>query len=229
MEYFYEKIIWKPLFNFNNRIFVPQNELFIMKVSKYSNFSDEQLFNLIEGGDKMAFTEAYNKYHRLLYSVSYRYLMDREKAEEAVQYVFVRLWEYRSDLNIGISLKNYLFTMTKNYVLNVIRNENTAIEKQYELAQRTSEFEDDFVEKLEKRERMDIFYKALDKLPEQKREICLLKVREELSNKEIAERMNLSVNTIKTHYSESLKLLRIYLKKMLMIILFLILLGVMGV
>lgn len=160
-----------------------------MKVSKYSNFSDEQLFNFIEGGDKMAFTEAYNKYHRLLYSLSYRYLMDSEKAEEAVQYVFVRLWEYRSDLNIGISLKNYLFTMTKNYVLNVIRNENTAIEKQYELAQRTSEFEDDFVEKLEKRERMDIFYKALGKLPEQKREICLLKVREELSNKEIAERM----------------------------------------
>lgn len=177
----------------------------------------------------MAFTEAYNKYHRLLYSVSYRYLMDKEKAEEAVQYVFVRLWEYRSDLNIGISLKNYLFTMTKNYVLNVIRNENSAIEKQYELAQRTSEYEEDFVEKFENRERMDIFYKALDKLPEQKREICLLKVREELSNKEIAERMNLSVNTIKTHYSEALKLLRIHLKKMLMIILFLILLGVMGV
>ena len=200
-----------------------------MKVSKYFSFSDEQLFNLIENGDKMAFTEAYNKYHRLLYSVSYRYLMDKEKAEEAVQYVFVRLWEYRSDLNIGISLKNYLFTMTKNYVLNVIRNENSAIEKQYELAQRTSEFADDFVEKFENRERMDIFYKALDKLPEQKREICLLKVREELSNKEIAERMNLSVNTIKTHYSEALKLLRIHLKKMLMIILFLILLGVMGV
>lgn len=200
-----------------------------MKVSKYSSFSDEQLFNLIESGDKMAFTEAYNKYHRLLYSVSYRYLMDKEKAEEAVQYVFVRLWEYRSDLKIGISLKNYLFTMTKNYVLNVIRNENSAIEKQYELAQRASEFADDFVEKFENRERMDIFYKALDKLPEQKREICLLKVREELSNKDIAERMNLSVNTIKTHYSEALKLLRIHLKKMLMIILFLILLGVMGV
>ena len=200
-----------------------------MKVSKYSSFSDEQLFNLIENGDKIAFTEAYNKYHRLLYSVSYRYLMDREKAEEAVQYVFVRLWEYRSDLNIGISLKNYLFTMTKNYVLNIIRNENSMTEKQYELAQRASEFADDFVEKFENRERMDIFYKALDKLPEQKREICLLKVREELSNKEIAERMNLSVNNIKTHYSEALKLLRIHLKKMLMIILFLILLGVMGV
>ena len=200
-----------------------------MKVSKYSSFSDEQLFNLIENGDKIAFTEAYNKYHRLLYSVSYRYLMDREKAEEAVHYVFVRLWEYRSDLNIGISLKNYLFTMTKNYVLNIIRNENSMTEKQYELAQRASEFADDFVEKFENRERMDIFYKALDKLPEQKREICLLKVREELSNKEIAERMNLSVNTIKTHYSEALKLLRIHLKKMLMIILFLILLGVMGV
>lgn len=141
-------------------------------------------------------------------------------AEDVVQHVFSRLWEFRSELRVGISLKNYLFTMTKNHVLNLIRNENSAIAKNYEMAQSASPYEDNLIEKLEKKELMSSFYKAVDMLPAQKRDICLMKVQEELTNQEIAERMNLSVNTIKTHYSEALKLLRIHLSKMLIIVAF---------
>lgn len=141
-------------------------------------------------------------------------------AEDVVQHVFSRLWEFRSELRVGISLKNYLFTMTKNHVLNLIRNENSAITKNYEMAQATSPYEDNLIEKLEKKELMSSFYKAVEMLPAQKRDICLMKVQEELTNQEIAERMNLSVNTIKTHYSEALKLLRIHLSKMLIIVAF---------
>lgn len=67
---------------------------------------------------------------------------------------------------------------------------------------------------------MASFYKAVDMLPPQKRSICLMKVKEELTNQEIAERMNLSVNTVKTHYTEALKMLRIHLSKMLIIVTF---------
>ena len=141
-------------------------------------------------------------------------------AEDVVQHVFSRLWEFRSELRVGISLKNYLFTMTKNHVLNLIRNENSAIAKNYEMAQSASPYEDNLIEKLGKKELMSSFYKAVDMLPAQKRDICLMKVQEELTNQEIAERMNLSVNTIKTHYSEALKLLRIHLSKMLIIVAF---------
>ena len=141
-------------------------------------------------------------------------------AEDVVQHVFSRLWEFRSELRVGISLKNYLFTMTKNHVLNLIRNENSAITKNYEMAQAASPYEDNLIEKLEKKELMSSFYKAVEMLPAQKRDICLMKVQEELTNQEIAERMNLSVNTIKTHYSEALKLLRIHLSKMLIIVAF---------
>ena len=141
-------------------------------------------------------------------------------AEDVVQHVFTRLWEFRSELRVGISLKNYLFTMTKNHVLNLIRNENNAITKNYEMAQAASPYEDNLIENLEKKELMSSFYKAVDMLPAHKRDICLMKVEEELTNQEIAERMNLSVNTIKTHYSEALKLLRIHLSKMLIIVAF---------
>ena len=150
-------------------------------------------------------------------------------AEDVVHHVFTRLWEFRSELHVGISLKNYLFTMTKNHVLNLIRNENSAIAKNYEVAQIASPYEDNLIENLEKKELMSSFYKAVDMLPAQKRDICLMKVQEELTNQEIAERMNLSINTIKTHYSEALKLLRIHLSKMLIIVVFTTLMTVLSV
>lgn len=187
---------------------------------RYTHTEDEKLFALIEQGDEGAFTQAYERYHKLLYVLAYRYLMNAAMAEDVVQHVFTRLWEFRSELRVGISLKNYLFTMTKNHVLNLIRNENSAVTKNYEMAQSAPAYEDNLVENLEKKEMMSSFYRALDMLPAQKREICLMKVEEELTNQEIAERMNLSINTIKTHYSEALKLLRKHLSKMLIIVVF---------
>ena len=100
-----------------------------------SELNDEALFALIEKGDERAFTQAYDRYHKLLYVLAYRYLMNANMAEDVVQHVFSRLWEFRTELRVGISLKNYLFTMTKNHVLNLIRNENSAITKNYEMAQ----------------------------------------------------------------------------------------------
>ncbi|WP_302285565.1 RNA polymerase sigma-70 factor [Bacteroides clarus] len=188
------------------------------------DMDDETLFARVERGDVEAFTVVYKKYHKLLYVLAYRYLMNKTMAEDAVQHVFTRFWEFRSELRVGVSLKNYLVTMTKNHILNVIRNENTAVAKNYEIAQSTPKYEDTLVENLEKKELMSLFYQALDKLPSQKREICIMKVRDELTNQEIAERMHLSVNTIKTHYSEALKLLRAHLHKLLIFVTYLTLL-----
>lgn len=185
------------------------------KTPQTSDIDDETLFAKVERGDVEAFTAVYNKYHKLLYALAYRYLMSSAMAEDAVQHVFTRFWEFRSELRVGISLRNYLITMTKNHILNVIRNENTALTKNYEIAQGTPAYEDTLVDSLEKKELMSIFYKAVDMLPPQKREICLMKVREELSNQEIADRLKLSINTIKTHYSDALKLLRVHLGKLL--------------
>ncbi len=193
------------------------------------DMDDEALFARVERGDTVAFTVVYHKYHKLLYVLAYRYLMNKDMAEDAVQHVFTRFWEFRSELHVGISLKNYLVTMTKNHILNVIRNENNAVAKNYEMAQGAPEYEDTLVQNLEKRELMSLFYSALDKMPLQKREICMMKVRDELTNREIAERMCLSVNTVKTHYSEALKLLRAQLHKLLIFVTYLTLLKYLSV
>lgn len=185
---------------------------------KESELSGRILFQRIVLGDKEAFTEAYNEYNKLLYTVAFKYFMNEEMAQDTVQHVFSKLWESRSSIVISTSLKNYLFTMTKNHILNVIRNQNTALQKNYEIAQTSEIIEDNLIKRIEQSEMYEHFYAAIEDLPTNKREICLLKIREELSNQEIADRMQLSVNTVKTHYSESVKLLRKSLSHLIIMI-----------
>ena len=48
------------------------------KSAQYTNTDDEKLFSFIEKGDKGAFTQAYDRYHKLLYVLAYRYLMNAD-------------------------------------------------------------------------------------------------------------------------------------------------------
>ena len=66
-------------------------------------------------------------------------------------------------------------------------------------------------------------------LPPQKREICLMKVREELSNQEIADRLKLSINTIKTHNRRIYMKLNVHLGKLLIFVTYLTLLRYLSV
>jgi RNA polymerase sigma-70 factor (ECF subfamily) len=185
---------------------------------------DAELIHLLREGDENAFTFIYVRYHKMLYALAWRYLKSQTMAEDVVQHVFVKLWEYRKTTSITINLRNYLYSMTKNYVLNCIRNEQSAITHNYRIAQSAGTFEENLFEIIEQKELMSVFYQAIKLLPTQKREVCLLKMDEKLSNQEIADKMKLSVNTVKAHYAQAIKLLRVYLHRMLMFVPLLILL-----
>jgi RNA polymerase sigma-70 factor (ECF subfamily) len=146
--------------------------------------------------------------------------MDQSLAEDAVQHVFVKLWELHSHLEVSISIKNYLYTMTKNYVLNVIRNQKNVIAHNYAISQsgHINVYEDCLIEAIENKETIAHFYSAINKLPDQKKTVCLMKLEGRYSNQEIAEKMNISINTVKTHYAQSIKILKQHLEKILIFI-----------
>lgn len=190
--------------------------LFIMKgEGDYNCFSDEDLLSLLGQGDELAFTIIYQRYHKLLYVVAYKYLKNDCSAKDSVQQIFYRLWESRSVLIISMNLRNYLYTMLKNHLLNEIRNNYTAMEKNYELAQEKVEYEDDLLDNIEKKEIEEQLYRAINDLPEQKKQVCLYKLRSNLSNLEIANKMGISVPTVKTHYAQAIKMLREHFNKLL--------------
>ena len=76
----------------------------------------------LKKGNRLAFTMVYMEYHKRLYGFAFHYLGDRYQAEDAIQWLFLRLWENRQLLNEQMNLKSYLFTSLKNYVLNLLRD-----------------------------------------------------------------------------------------------------------
>ena len=181
--------------------------------------TDEELLRSLRSDSEEAFTCVYERYHRSLYVLAYQYLKDTAFAEDATQHVFMRLWESRALLMPGMNLRNYLYTMMKNHVLNVIRDNNTAIEKNYEIAQFAPEYEDELLAKIEGEDMRRRLYEEIDRLPEQKRQVCLYKLRGNLSNQEIAERMHISIPTVKTHYAQAIKALRIRFERLFLVLL----------
>ena len=189
------------------------------EVPDYSRNEDHALFILIRKRDKEAFSMIYQKYHRYLFALALKYLKDTHLAEDAVQHVFVKLWESTRDIHIEINLKNYLYTMTKNYILNFIRDHREMVSLNYVNAQVDVSGQEDIQQAMEDRQMQDILYKGIEQLPPQKKEVCKRKLETDDSNQQIAEKMGISVHTVKSHYQESLKLLRGYFENIRMILL----------
>ncbi|HXL00659.1 MAG TPA: RNA polymerase sigma-70 factor [Dysgonamonadaceae bacterium] len=175
---------------------------------------DHALFLLIKKGDKDAFVAIYHKYHPYLYSLALRYLKNVEAAEETVQHVFVKLWESVRHIEIEINLKNYLYTMTKNYILNYFRDNKKTVSINYVNAQEEILDEDDFPTLLEEMQLLEILKQGIENLPTRKKEVCEMKMEGNVSNQEIADRMGISIHTVKSHYQEAIKMLRNYFHKM---------------
>lgn len=188
------------------------------KAPLYSRNEDHALFLLVKKRDKEAFHTLYYKYHAYLYVVALRYLKDEDMAADTVQHVFIKLWETTKALNIDINVKNYLYTMTKNHILNQIRDNKETVSLNYINAQQEIKDKSDIVQLMEEQQTIDVLHKGINSLPPQKRRVCQLKLEEGITNQNIADEMGISIHTVKTHYRESLKMLRDYLQKIQMLL-----------
>ena len=173
---------------------------------------DKDLFSLLKKNDRKAFAEIYKRHNRSLYQLSLFYLKDSELAKDIVQDVFMLLWELRFSICIQTNLGNYLYTTTKNIILKTILEKNKEVMRAYEMEIHFKSIENELQEKIRSEKRATHLYKAIEKLPKQKKEVCLLKLNQNLSNQEIAQQMGVSIQTVKNHYNQSLKFLKFYLQ-----------------
>ena len=183
--------------------------------------TDNMLLLALNKSDVEAFTTIYERYNKMLYVIAYKYLKETFGAEDIVQQAFLKLWETRSFLDPTMNLRNYLYTMVKNMVLNEIRNNTTAMEKNYELVQSSPEFEDELMTLLEKKELRRLFIQITHELPVQEGRVCRLKLLKEYSNQEVAEVLGVSLATVKTHYSLGMKVIRTKMQRYVLLLLLL--------
>lgn len=168
---------------------------------------EDQIFiRQLKQGNKLAFTEIYKLHSRQAFSLSFKYLCNKELAEDAVQNLFTKLWLRKEELQDDKPIKNYLFTILKNDLLNILRDSKKNIFIFNDCLETLQYIDSEDTDKQNiDQEQLEMIQNAVDQLPQKRKEIFLMKTTGKFSNQEIADKLNLSINTIKCQYSQSLK------------------------
>lgn len=168
----------------------------------------QALVKALKEGNQLAFSIVYKTYAAQTFSLAFKYLLSKELAEDAVQNLFLKLWLKKEEIDETKPINRYLFTMLKNDLLNTLRDSKKNIYLLEDCLSMVLELEDNSQNENLKQEQMNIIQQALEQLSPQRRKVFEMKVSGKYSNQEIADKLNLSINTIKFQYSQSLKQIR---------------------
>lgn len=174
-----------------------------------TNKSNTELILKLQNGDKVAFYQIYERYSKKVYGFVLRYIKHDTDAEEIVQEVFVKIWEARNRIDAYSSFDSFLFTVAYNITVNLLRKKLT--EKKYFEYLKTIQEPDDTSEvenEIRFNELNEKVNQLLDQLTPRQKEIFLLSREEGLSHDEIAKKLDVSINTVKKHVSNTLAFLK---------------------
>ncbi|MCE4564753.1 RNA polymerase sigma-70 factor [Maribellus sp. CM-23] len=172
-----------------------------------------ELLKQIQKGSPFAFQALFDNYSRKIYHFSMGYLKNKQEAEDIVQEVFLKIWKSREELLTGTSFESFLFTITRNAILNTIRKEKyQQVYMNYVKLHLGKNVLLD--EELDFNELERAYKKSIDKLPPRRKEIFLLSRYENISNVEIAKKMDVSVKTVENQMTSALADIRQNLLKL---------------
>lgn len=173
----------------------------------------EETINGINAGEEKAFAVLYDCYFSYLCAYATTYVFDEEDAKDVVNELFASLWNQRGHL--GWPIHNYLVRSVQNRCLNYLRalriREQALDEYQEELLHFREEFcksDDDPLQLLEVEELRQQVNMAVQSLPEKCRRVFELYLWHDLSPKEIAQELSLSVNTVRVHIMNAMNHIR---------------------
>jgi len=178
------------------------------------NFSEERSLILrLIGGDEDAFCELYATYKNRLIYFAMRFLKSREYAEDVFQDAFTVVWQPRRFINPDASFSSYLYTIMRNRILNQLRNAANEEKLKESILSQALDYTEDTKREVMLNDLKSLISHALQQLTPRQREIFEMSREAQLSHKEIADKLGISVNTVQEHISISLKLIRTYLIK----------------
>lgn len=168
---------------------------------------DVQLITLLIRGDRVAYTTIYNKYWAEMYSHAYRMLKDQELAKDVVQDVFSQLWLKAAQLNPNSKLSGMLYLAIRNKIFNLIAHNKV---QQHYLSSIAAFMEqsESSTNLLDEKEILATVEREIANLPPKMRLVFELSRKQNLSHKEIAEKLNISDQTVKKQIQNALKILK---------------------
>lgn len=171
--------------------------------------SDHQLLEYCRNGNDKAFDILFQRYFKALYSLALKYVRNTEIAEELAMDLMMWVWEKRSvDFCPDGNLKAYLFRAIRNSIISYFRKKTLCTQPleiyHEETVAEPRQADDNHVYA----EIEACFKKNLNELSPQRRKVYEMSREDEMTYPQIARKLNLSANTVKSHMSFSLNHLR---------------------
>lgn len=169
----------------------------------------------VASGNEFAFRKLFNLYHHRLGTYIFRITDSMEMAEEVVQDVFLKIWIKREALSQVENFNAYLFVISKNHALNCLRKQakEWLLKKEWDnYIDTTVSVEDSEISKY-----YSLLDEAIDQLPPQQQKIFLLSRHERLKYTEIADRVDLSKETVKKYLQIATHSIKAYMQTKLVL------------
>jgi len=178
-------------------------------------YSDKSLHKIVKDlrkGDKQALDEIYKFFYPKLYVFAKSFLKVEDDINDILQDVFVKLWLSREKIGKVETFNSYLFTIAKNAIVSYFREKSKDQKFEARVKKILVSAENEYNDELEYKDLKQNLESIIDQLPDKRKQIFKLSREEGLSNKEIAEKLDISVKTVEDHMRHALRFIRKHLK-----------------
>ncbi|MEM9832501.1 MAG: sigma-70 family RNA polymerase sigma factor [Bacteroidota bacterium] len=173
--------------------------------------SYDPLWEKLRAGDQEALKDLYENYAQLLFNYGRHISSDKELVRDCIQDLFITLWNSHLQLKPTTSVRFYLYRSLRRKIIAETKKISqqlstpTSSSELVELQTLSGFLNDDLQER---QKRKDYLIKAIQALPNRQQEVLMLIFFENLTRSEVAEVMEISVDTVYTLTSKALKALR---------------------
>jgi RNA polymerase sigma-70 factor (ECF subfamily) len=173
-------------------------------------YEEARLISMLNDSSEYAFQLIYDRYRNRIYKLAVRYLSSPVLAQEIVQDVFLKLWFERANIRREYPLESWLITVARNQLINQLKKlaRDWRSVGDAGILERLSE---DPLDTIKDREYQEMLNEAIESLPEKQKAVYTLARNEQLSYLRIAEKLNISPLTVKTHMARALDHIRSFL------------------
>ncbi|MDD7888229.1 RNA polymerase sigma factor [Flavivirga sp. 57AJ16] len=176
----------------------------------------ENIISYIQQGDEIVFKEFFNDFYPILCSFAKTFLKSTDLSEDVAQESLVKYWNKREEFDTIQGVKSFLYVITRNQCINVLKRSKKSTDLESLRALKSESF---LKKNIINQETFAIVHQAIASLPDRQREIIELSL-QGIKNPEIAIKMQISENTVRTTKRNAFRKLRELLKDTYYLLLF---------
>lgn len=177
-------------------------------MAQNSNMDEKKLLFELSQGSELAFTTVYNQYKNIVYSTALRITKSKILSEEAVQDIFLKIWQNRESVAEIDHFENYIYIISRNHLFNSIKK----IARETNFASEINLKDASFIDtdtSIKDEQYNTILNQIVEQLPPQQQKVYKMAKLDGLSHQKIGESLGISTDTVKKHMAQALKFIRL--------------------